>query len=329
MSQAGLGPLDPAVAAGRVAVRHWLEQAADGAKAGLVARGDPAGSVPAARQPAGTPAQGGTQPLVLVACSGGADSLALAASAAVEAPRAGWRAGAVVVDHGLLEGSGGVAGRAADQCRSLGLEPVVVRRVEVDRADPAGLEAAARQARYQALRAVAGELGAQAVLLGHTMDDQAETVLLALARGSGARALAGMPPARGVFARPFLELRRSATEAICRALGLAPWQDPTNLPGGPYTSVRAAVRAAVIPAAAEALGPGVVPALARTAAAVRQDLDYLDAQAAELFRAAAALTAAAPGAPPSGAALSLQVKPLAQAHPAVRHRALHQAALAW
>ncbi|HEU4848881.1 MAG TPA: tRNA lysidine(34) synthetase TilS, partial [Terrimesophilobacter sp.] len=130
--------------------------------------------------------------LVLVALSGGPDSLALAAATAFEAPRAGLRAGAVVVDHGLQAGSADVAARAASQARELGLDPVVVRRVEVGA--EGGPEAAARTARYAALADAAAELGASAVLLGHTLDDQAETVLLGLARGSGSASLSGMAP---------------------------------------------------------------------------------------------------------------------------------------
>ncbi|MHA7133593.1 tRNA lysidine(34) synthetase TilS, partial [Oerskovia turbata] len=164
--------------------------------------------------------------LVLVACSGGADSLALAAATAFVASRDGLRAGAVVVDHGLQDGSAEVAAVAAEQCRALGLDPVEARRVRVS--GRGGLEAAARHARYTVLDDVAHRTGAAAVLLGHTLDDQAESVLLGLARGSGARSLAGMAAARGVYRRPFLGLRRSDTEAVCVANGLAWWTDPTN-----------------------------------------------------------------------------------------------------
>ncbi len=129
---------------------------------------------------------------VLVALSGGPDSLALAAATAFEAPRAGLRAGAVIVDHGLQAGSADVAARAAAQARELGLDPVLVKRVEVG--TEGGPEAAAREARYAALAGAASETGTAAVLLGHTLDDQAETVLLGLARGSGGASLSGMAP---------------------------------------------------------------------------------------------------------------------------------------
>ncbi len=129
--------------------------------------------------------------LVLAACSGGQDSLALAAALAFVAPRAGLRAGAVTVDHGLQEGSAEHAARLMPTLSGLGLDPVLVATVAV--AGPGGPEAAARTARYAALEKTAADVGAAAVLLGHTLDDQAETVLLGLARGSGPRSLAGMP----------------------------------------------------------------------------------------------------------------------------------------
>lgn len=218
---------------------------------------------------------------VLVACSGGADSLALAAATAFEAPKLGLRAGAVIVDHGLQSGSAEVAATAAEQCRSLGLDPVQVVPVEVG--TEGGPEAAARAARYDALRDAADELGADVVLLAHTRDDQAETVLLGLARGSGARSLAGMAPVAGLLRRPFLELSRGTTVAACVASGLRPWHDPHN-DDPSYKRVR--VRHEVLPVLEEALGPGVTEALARTAALLRADADALDVLAADLAETA-------------------------------------------
>ncbi|TCC41112.1 tRNA lysidine(34) synthetase TilS [Kribbella speibonae] len=214
---------------------------------------------------------------VLVACSGGTDSLALAAATAFEAPKLGLRAGAVVVDHGLQADSGHVAATAAEQCQTLGLDPVQVREVEVG--TEGGPEGAARTARYDALRDAADELGADVVLLAHTRDDQAETVLLGLGRGSGARSLAGMAPAVGLLRRPFLEVPRATTAAACIASGLRPWHDPHN-DDPQYTRVR--VRHEVLPVLEEALGPGVVEALARTAGLLRADADALDQLAADV-----------------------------------------------
>ncbi|MBG0826776.1 tRNA lysidine(34) synthetase TilS [Planomonospora sp. ID67723] len=210
--------------------------------------------------------------LVLVACSGGADSLALAAALAFTAPRAGLRAGLLTVDHGLQEGSARQAGEVVRL--PLGLDPAEVLTVSVGTSG--GPENAAREARYAALSEAAGRLGAVAVLLGHTRDDQAETVLLRLARGSGTRSLAGMPSRAGVYRRPLLELGRATTVAACAALGLEPWEDPHNRDGR-YTRVR--VRERLLPALEEELGPGVAEALARTASLCRDDADALDAWA--------------------------------------------------
>lgn len=270
--------------------------------------------------------------LVLVACSGGADSLALAAGTAFVVGRAArhadeaggvppLRAGAVVVDHGLQDGSAAVAARAAEQCRGLGLDPVLVVPVTVG--GPGGPEAAARDARYAALEEAARRAGAAAVLLGHTLDDQAETVLLGLARGSGVRSLAGMPTRRGPFRRPLLQLRRADTAAACTAQRLVPWQDPSNAatPDGPR---RSRVRHQLLPAAERVLGPGVVPALARTAEQLREQADAVD-ELADRLLADAALAAGDVGtrAPAAG----WDVGTLAAAVPAVRRAALHVAAL--
>ena len=213
--------------------------------------------------------------LVLAACSGGADSLALAAALAFVAPRAGLRAGAVTVDHGLQEGSADRAAEVAATLRALSLDPV--RAVAVTVGGDGGPEAAARTARYAALEQAAADLGAAAVLLGHTLDDQAETVLLGLARGSGARSLAGMAPRRGIFLRPLLGVRRQATAGACAALGLDPWADPHN---DDRRFARVRVRLDALPALEAALGPGVAEALARTAGQLRDDAEVLEKMAA-------------------------------------------------
>ena len=170
-------------------------------------------------------------PLVLVACSGGRDSMALAAVSHIVCTSMGVRCGAVIVDHGLQAGSERVASEAADRCRALGLGPVIMRNATVQ-ARGEGLEAAARQARYNELCAAARESGAIAVLLAHTMDDQAETVLIGLLRSRGVDALAGMPQvftrSGATFARPLLTLTRAETTGLCEDLGVEYWDDPTN-----------------------------------------------------------------------------------------------------
>lgn len=212
--------------------------------------------------------------LVLVALSGGADSLALAAAVAFEAPRGGRRAGAVIVDHGLQEASAEVARRAAEQAHALGLAPVLREVVTVSA--EGGPEAAARSARYRAFDDALTATGAAAILLGHTLDDQAETVLLRLARGAGAASLHGMAPVSGPLRRPLLGLRRETTRLACADQGLVPWNDPHN-DDPRYSRVR--VRNRVLPVLEDELGPGVAQALARTAEQLREDGDALDALA--------------------------------------------------
>jgi tRNA(Ile)-lysidine synthase len=283
--------------------------------------------------------------LVLAACSGGADSLALAAALAHEAPRLSLRGGAVTVDHGLQAGSAERAARVARVLSQLGLDPVHQVSVTVP-AGPGsgGPEAAARTARYAALEQAAEQAGAAAVLLGHTRDDQAETVLLGLARGAGGRALAGMPARRGRFRRPLLGVARATLREACAAQGLEPWDDPHN---ADPAYARARVRHQALPALEAALGPGVAAALARTAAQLSEDCDALDAlAAAESWRIEAAVLARGddPPEPPdrrstpgleAEAALDgsdhavsvVNIEGLAELAPAVRSRVLRQAAL--
>jgi tRNA(Ile)-lysidine synthase len=275
--------------------------------------------------------------LVLVACSGGADSLALAAATAFAAPRLGLRVGGVTVDHRLQPRSAQRAEEVAGLLGKLGLDPVRSTAVTVPEPGPGapGPEAAARAARYGALDAAAGDYGAAAVLLGHTLDDQAETVLLGLARGSGGRSLAGMAARRGLYRRPLLAVRRAATAAACAELGLEPWQDPHN---EDFRFTRARVRHQVMPALEAALGPGVAAALARTAGQLRADADCLDDLA---FAESGQLRpAASPGDGPPGDGVDpagldvagldvagLDVAGLAALPAAIRTRVLRDAAL--
>jgi tRNA(Ile)-lysidine synthase len=269
--------LDPAVAAVRLAVRRTLA---------------------------------GVDGPVLVACSGGADSLALLAATAFEARREPWTVVGVTVDHGLQDGSDERAAGVVTQMVGLGADETVAVRVDV-RAAGRGLEAAAREARYAVLAEVAQRMGAQVVLLGHTLDDQAETVLLGLARGSGGRSLAGMREAFEVFRRPLLELRRAQTEQACAAEGITYWEDPHN---SDPRFTRSRVRHRVMPVLERELGPGVTEALARTAAALQEDMTALDA----LAEAARAEVGGDDGLP------VVRLVPLA---PAIRRRILRAAAV--
>ena len=241
---------------------------------------------------------------IVVGVSGGADSLALVAGAAWCSRRVEELAHvpvcAVVVDHGLQEGSAAVAARAAAQVEALGVEAQVVQVEVTDRGD--GPEADARVARYRALLADRDAV----VLVGHTLDDQAETVLLGLARGSGTRSLAGMPERQGRLLRPLLGVRRSETQAACEEAGLEWWSDPHN--ADPAYS-RSRVRAALT-TLDEAIGPGLAEALARTAELARADADLLDTLSAKLLLE---------GSQPDG---TLAIAPLETADRALRDRAL-------
>ncbi|WP_051177799.1 tRNA lysidine(34) synthetase [Nocardia concava] len=240
------------------------------------------------------------QGVVAVALSGGADSLALTAAACVEADAVD----ALIVDHGLQAGSAEVAARAAEVALKLGCRSAQVLPVTVERSGPSadlagdnptfgtdmgqggdpdiggypgGPEAAARRARYAALDAARQGLP---VLLGHTLDDQAETVLLGLARGSGARSIQGMAEFDDPWGRPLLGVRRSVTRELCGDLGMDPWEDPHNS-APEFTRVR--LRAEVLPLLEDVLGGGVAAALARTAAQLREDGEVLDGLAGGLL----------------------------------------------
>jgi tRNA(Ile)-lysidine synthase len=218
---------------------------------------------------------------IAVACSGGADSLALAAATVHCAAALGLAVHGLVVDHQLQPCSAQVAQTTGGQLRQLGYPVVQVLPVTVNAAaGSGGLEAAARRARYQALRDAAP--GGALVLLGHTLDDQAETVLLGLGRGSGPRSVAGMRELDPPWGRPLLGVRRAVTAAACAALNLDPWTDPHNADPR-FRRVR--LRTEVLPLLEDVLAGGVAQALARTASQLREDLDVLDGQAGELLAA--------------------------------------------
>lgn len=251
-----MGP-HPAVAAVRLAVRRTL--------ADVEADGHPYHPGP-----------------VLVACSGGADSLALLAATVFETRRTSIRVIGATVDHGLQPGSAEHAEAVVKQMASLGADETATATVRVDPGGR-GIEAAAREARYAALEQLAGHFGSRTVLLGHTLDDQAETVLLGLTRGSGGRSIAGMRPGFGPFRRPLLGITRAQTEAACDAEGVEYWLDPHN---EDPRFTRARIRHRVMPVLEEELGPGVAATLARTAEQLREDADALDDLAAAQHDAA-------------------------------------------
>jgi len=210
----------------------------------------------------------GTAESWCVALSGGPDSLALTAVATGILPTT-----ALIVDHGLQPGSDRVAATAGEHALALGCVAVHVLSVQVG--TRGGPEAAARDARYRALDAARGDAP---VLLAHTLDDQAETVLLGLGRGSGARSIAGMRACDPPWCRPLLGVRRSDTHAACARLALKPWADPHNSDSR-FTRTR--LREEVLPLLEDVLGGGVAEALARTATALREDTEVIDALATE------------------------------------------------
>jgi tRNA(Ile)-lysidine synthase len=217
---------------------------------------------------------------ILVACSGGADSLALAAASVFEGSRIGVLVGAVIVEHGLQPETKAVAEATAKTLAELGASPVEVRAVKVAKTKAGGPEAAARTARYAALDAAADELGAKFVMLAHTLNDQAETVLLGLARGSGNRSLNAMSEVNGRYLRPLLGIERQTTVAFCEDSGLKAWHDPQNS-DGKFARVRA--RNKVLPVLEAELGPGIAQALARTAEQLREDEAVLAPMAQDFF----------------------------------------------
>ena len=211
--------------------------------------------------------------LVLVAVSGGADSLALAYALSREAPKFAIGLHAVTVDHQLQLASSTQAVNVVEAMKLLGIE-TTIEKVTVEVTE--GLEASARKARYEALNVVAKKLNAVAIFLGHTRDDQAETVLLGLARGSGTRSLSGMAIINERYVRPLLSITRAQTQELCKEAGLNVWHDPHNKDRS-FSRVR--VRLDAIPTLENAIGPGISEALARSAELLRQDADALDAWA--------------------------------------------------
>ena len=215
---------------------------------------------------------------VLVAASGGADSSALAAALLLECKTKSIKVIALIIDHGLQKNSADVTHETKRTLTKIGYENIEIRRVTVEITD--GLEASARRSRYQALSDVANSHNAVAVFLGHTKDDQAETVLLGLSRGSGSRSLSGMAARVDRYRRPLLSITRAQTEAACEEAGIKFWQDPHNQ-SMEFTRVR--VREVVLPTMEKEIGPGISDALARSAKLLRDDADALDYLSDEIF----------------------------------------------
>ena len=224
---------------------------------------------------------------ILLAVSGGADSLLLAAATNLEAIKVGIQLSALVIDHQLQNGSGEVALSAQKKLIELGITEAKISQVEVignvssgGSGGNGGMEAAARRVRYEALDAEADRIGAVAIFLGHTEDDLAETVLLGLARGSGTRSLSGMAFHVGRYVRPFLELTRAQVLTACKESGIEFWSDPQN---EELHFARVRVRNEILPKMEKEIGPGISKALARTSRILREDADALDLIAGDIF----------------------------------------------
>lgn len=211
-------------------------------------------------------------------CSGGADSLALVYCAYQEANNYSVDLIPVVVDHGLQAGSDLTAAQVVRELERIGLTDIFTIRAQVEMND--GLEASARRARYLAFDQAIDTYNPKFFLLGHTINDQAETVLLGIARGSGTKSLSGMPAENGIYLRPLLSLTREITVAACNEAGLNIWNDPHNSDQR-FTRVR--VRENILPMMEQELGPGITQALARSAKILREDAQALDQWATEIF----------------------------------------------
>jgi tRNA(Ile)-lysidine synthetase-like protein len=254
--------------------------------------------------------------MLLVAISGGADSLALAAATAFEAKKLSLKVAGVIIDHGLQPGSDKVALAAKKKAEALGLDPVVIERVSVKKTGD-GLEAEARESRYKGIEKVRKRLGATWVLLGHNLDDQAETVLLGLARGSGLRSIAGMSkkdPERKLI-RPLLDISRDEIRQACKDQGISYWNDPHNKDDR-FLRVKVRKLSAQLE---KTLGPGFSSALARTADIARESEDAISFLASELADRSRQSS--------KGKKTYFELGPLSDAPAALRRKALHQICL--
>ena len=213
---------------------------------------------------------------ILFGCSGGADSMALALALFLEANQT--KVIPVVVDHGLQDGSAQITSQTISKLKEIGYTQVETAVAQVKITD--GLEASARRARYQIFNQFIDTYRPKYFLLAHTLNDQAETVLLGLARGSGARSLSGMAVENNIYVRPLLKISRQTTEAACNEAGVEFWSDPHN---DDLRFARVRTRKNVLPNLEENLGPGITDALVRSADLLRDDADALDSFAREYF----------------------------------------------
>ena len=248
---------------------------------------------------------------LLIAVSGGADSLALAAACEFEAKKLKVKIAAAVIDHSLQNNSDKVAAQTAKTLAALGFEEVVVKKIAVGKAG--GPEAAARTARYTALETIRQKTKSNFVVLGHTASDQAETVLLGLVRGSGSKSLSGMSEKTGLLLRPLLGIERATTEAFCKDSGIKYWSDPQNKD---EKFLRVMIRKHVLPFLEKQLGGSVAASLVRTADQLREDNTYLESQADKSFKKYAKV---------SGSGISFDAKAIEKLPAAILNRVIKKA----
>ena len=248
---------------------------------------------------------------LLIAVSGGADSLALAAACEFEAKKLGVKIAAAVIDHSLQNNSDKVAAQTAKTLAALGFEEVVVKKIAVGKAG--GPEAAARTARYTALETIRQKTKSNFVVLGHTASDQAETVLLGLVRGSGAKSLSGMSEKTGLLLRPLLGIERATTEAFCKDSGIKYWSDPQNKD---EKFLRVMIRKHVLPFLEKQLGGSVAASLVRTSDQLREDNSYLESQEDKSFKKYAKV---------SGSGISFDAKAIEKLPAAIVNRVIKKA----
>ena len=248
---------------------------------------------------------------LLIAVSGGADSLALAAACEFEAKKLGLKIAAAVIDHSLQKDSDKVAAQTAKTLAALGFDEVVVKKISVGKAG--GPEAAARSARYTAIETLRQKTKSNFVVLGHTSSDQAETVLLGLVRGSGSKSLSGMSEKTGFLLRPLLGIERATTEAFCKDSGIKYWSDPQNKD---EKFLRVMIRKHVLPFLEKQLGGSVAASLVRTADQLREDNTYLESQAHKSFKKYAKV---------SGSGISFDAKAIEKLPAAILNRVIKKA----
>ena len=248
---------------------------------------------------------------LLIAVSGGADSLALAAACEFEAKKLKVKIAAAVIDHSLQNNSDKVAAQTAKTLAALGFEEVVVKKIAVGKAG--GPEAAARTARYTALETIRQKTKSNFVVLGHTASDQAETVLLGLVRGSGSKSLSGMSEKTGLLLRPLLGIERATTEAFCKDSGIKYWSDPQNKD---EKFLRVMIRKHVLPFLEKQLGGSVAASLVRTSDQLREDNTYLESQADKSFKKYAKV---------SGSGIGFDAKALEKLPAAILNRVIKKA----